>query len=57
MGIKLSNKRAITPEKAIIILAEYGTKVTKEEAELILDFMYKFTILAVNQIVGKNKIK
>lgn len=47
-------KRKVTPEKAIKILQEHGTIVTVEEAKLILDFMYKFTILAVDQIV-KNK--
>lgn len=57
MSIKLTNKKIISPEKAVRILAEYGTKVTKEEAELILGFMYKFTILAINQIVIENKIK
>lgn len=47
-------KRSITPQKAIEILREHGTIVTIEEAKLILDFMYKFAILSVNQIV-KNK--
>ncbi|MHB1180015.1 MAG: hypothetical protein ACYCZO_17020 [Daejeonella sp.] len=48
-------KRKVSPEKAIKILQEHGTIVTVEEAKLILDFMYKFAILAVDQIV-KNKI-
>lgn len=47
-------KRKVSPEKAIKILQEHGTIVTVEEAKLILDFMYKFAILAVDQIV-KNK--
>lgn len=47
-------RRTITPEKAVEILQEHGTIVTIEEAKLILEFMYKFAILAVNQIV-KNK--
>ena len=50
----LGEKRSITPEKAIEILREHGTIVTIEEAKLILYFMYKFAILAVDQIV-KNK--
>lgn len=56
MDIKLCSKRTITPEKAIKILAERGTHVTKEEAELILDFIFKFANLAINQIV-KSKPK
>jgi len=49
--IKTNNNRNITPEKAIEILDKFGTKVTKEQAKLILDFMYKFAILTVKQIV------
>lgn len=48
-------KRSITPQKAVEILQEHGTIVTIEEAKLILDFMYKFAILAVNQIVNNKK--
>lgn len=48
------NKRSITPQMAMDILNKNGTKVTLEEAKLILDFMYKFAILSVNQLV-KNK--
>lgn len=51
----LNEKRTITPEKAVKILQEHGTIVTIEEAKLILDFMYKFTTLAVNQIVNNKK--
>lgn len=54
MGIKLSNKRTITPEKAVKVLAEYGTIVTKEKAELILALMYQLTI---NQTTINDKIK
>lgn len=48
-------KRSITPQKAVEILRENGTIVTIEEAKLILEFMYKFAILAVDQIVKSNK--
>lgn len=51
----LGEKRSITPEKAVEILREHGTIVTIEQAKLILDFMYKFAILAVNQIVKYEK--
>jgi hypothetical protein len=51
MEINYSGKRNVTPEKAVEILAKHGTKVTVEEAKIILDLAYNFSILAVNQIV------
>lgn len=51
MIIKPANERTITPEKAKEILAEHGREVTIEQAKIILDFMYKFAILTVKQIV------
>ncbi len=50
-------KRSVTPEKAVEILREHGTIVTIEEAKIILDFMYNFSKLAINQIVTKAKPK
>ena len=49
-------KRAVTPEKAVKILQEHGTIVSIEEAKIILDFMYKFGKLAVDQQVNLLKI-
>ena len=46
-----TQKRSITPEKVMEILEKYGDKISKEDAEIMLDLMYKFTILAINQIV------
>lgn len=46
-------KRSITPQKAIEILNNHGTTVTFEEAKIILDFMYNFAILSVNQLVKR----
>lgn len=54
--ISQNKKRSITPQKAKEILEEYGTTVTFEEAKLILDFMYKFSILSVNQYVSEIQI-
>lgn len=51
----LVDKRSITPQKAVEILRKHGTIVTVEDAKLILDFMYKFTILAISQIVKHKK--
>jgi hypothetical protein len=47
----LDKKRSITPQKAVEILNEQGTTVTFEQAKIILDFMYNFAILSVNQLV------
>ena len=49
-----SENHSITPEKAIEILREHDTIVTIEEAKTILNFMYKFTNLAINQLVNVN---
>ncbi|MFD2146672.1 hypothetical protein [Mucilaginibacter antarcticus] len=48
MEMIYSQKRNVTPTQAVEILAKYGTKVTPEEAQLILDFMYKFGKLAID---------
>ncbi len=50
-------KHAVTPEKAVEILREHGTIVTISEAKIILDFMYNFSKLAIDQIVENNKLK
>jgi hypothetical protein len=52
--IRTTGKRTITPQKAIKILEENGTIVNYTEAELILDFMYKFANLSVKQIIRKD---
>lgn len=44
-------KQALTPEKAVKILNENGTIVTLEEAQIILDLMYKMAKLSVNQYI------
>lgn len=43
------NKRKISPHKAIEILEKQGIKITLEEAEIVLDLMYNFAKLALNQ--------
>ncbi|NQX42351.1 hypothetical protein SAMN05421820_11171 [Pedobacter steynii] len=52
--IRTTGKRTITPQKVIKILEENGTIVNNTEAELILDFMYKFANLSVKQIIRKD---
>lgn len=42
-------KQSIKPEKAVEILKKHGTIITVEEAKLILDFLYKFGRLTLNQ--------
>ncbi|MEZ2338829.1 hypothetical protein AB6735_24480 [Mucilaginibacter sp. RCC_168] len=46
-----SKLRQVTPEMAVQILKEHGTKVTIEEAKVVLDFMYKIGKLSVDQYV------
>lgn len=48
-----TEKQNVTPKKAIEILKKHGTVVTLEEAKIMLDLMYKFAKLAVNQSVTK----
>lgn len=37
-----SSEDALTPEKLIELLEKHGTKVTKSEAEIILEFMFRW---------------
>jgi len=53
----VNQKRSVTPERAVEILRKHGTIVTLEEAKLILDFAYNFSILAVNQVIRNKKSK
>lgn len=46
-------KRTVTPEKAVDILKKHGTKITMEEAKLILDFIYKYAYLTLNQLLNR----
>jgi hypothetical protein len=44
-------RRRVTPQQAVKILKQHGTMVSVEEAKLILDFMYAFGKLAIDQYV------
>lgn len=46
----MKNNRSITPTKAIEILREHGTELTFEEAEAVLDLMYKFADITARQM-------
>jgi hypothetical protein len=46
-----SEKRNITPQQAVKILEQNGLKVSKKDAEVILDFLYFLGKLSVNQYV------
>ena len=39
----------IKPEEIVKILAEHGTKVTLEEAKIILEFMWQLANMALDQ--------
>lgn len=49
------NQRNITKAKAIEILKKNGVKISEEEAEIVLEFMYFIGKLAVNQYFRKFK--
>jgi hypothetical protein len=49
MVVQIAKKRKITPEIAVQILNENGTFVSLEEAAKILDLMYKFAKLSIDQ--------
>ena len=44
-----SEKRGITPQKAIDLLKKNGVELSEKEAEKVLDIMYFFAKLIVNQ--------
>jgi len=44
-------KRKVTPKQAVKLLKEHGTIVTEAEAELIIDWMYKFGKQAVDTYI------
>jgi hypothetical protein len=44
-------KRTLTPQNAVAILQGYGTEITLEEAKIMLDFLYEFIKLAIDQQV------
>lgn len=45
----LTEKRNITPQKAVEILSKSGMKITEKKAEELLDFMYFLAKLIINQ--------
>jgi hypothetical protein len=54
MNEQFQRKRAVTPEKAVKILAKHGRKVSVEEAKLILDFVYDLANLSVKQVLRRH---
>lgn len=44
-------KRTVTAKKAVKILAEHGTVISPEDAELMLDFLYKLSNLSVQEAI------
>jgi hypothetical protein len=53
MESSTTEKRKITPEKVIEILQKQGTKVSLEEAKLMLDFLYKFAKLTLEHVLKR----
>jgi len=56
MNRRIDGKRNITASKAVETLRRYGTKISEEDAEIILDFMYKMSKLTVENF-NKSKVK
>jgi len=46
-----TGKRKMTPEKAMEIMKKKGTMITLEEAELMLDFLYRFAKLTLKIVL------
>lgn len=44
-------KRTLTPEKALKILAKHGTIISLEKAKIMLEFLYKLSNLSVSQTI------
>jgi hypothetical protein len=55
MKAGLSEKRGITPKKAMNILSKNGTHVSETQAEEILDVMYLLAKMIVNQNLKKQE--
>jgi hypothetical protein len=46
-------KQSVTAEKVVQILEKHGTKITPEEAKIILDFLYKFGKLTLKHLLRR----
>ena len=44
-------KKTLTPEKAVKILAKHGTIISLEKAKIMLEFLYKLSNLSVSQAI------
>ncbi|WP_413318072.1 helix-turn-helix domain-containing protein [Mucilaginibacter sp. Mucisp84] len=43
--------RSVTPKQAVTMLKEHGTDITENQAEEVLDFLYRIANLAVEQVL------
>jgi len=46
----------MTAEKAVKILAEHGTRITVEQAEIVVDFLRKLAKIAVAQHLREDEV-
>lgn len=51
--MEVVKKDRISPEKAVEILGRKGLKVNREQAHLILNFLYKLADITLAQHMGK----
>ena len=50
-------KRTVTPEKAVKILAQSGTIISLEKAGFMLDLLYKLSNLSVAEAISSAKVQ
>lgn len=49
----ITDKRKVTPEKAIEILKKHDTIISVDEAKIMLDFLYKFAKLTLEKVLKR----
>jgi len=50
-------KRKVTPEEVVGLLKKDGEIITIEQAQILLDFMYKFARITLEILLDENKSK
>jgi hypothetical protein len=50
----MEKAKRITPEKVIEVFKQDGQEISMEQAEKVIDFMYKMAEIAVEQVLNRN---
>lgn len=48
-------KRKVTPEEVVEIMKKEGKIITIEQAQIVLDFMYKFAKITLEVLLDENR--